>query len=189
MINSTLMVTGQVRFNFVNAFRPKKWTFGGDEKYSVTLLIPKTDVATIAKIRNAIEAAKTWYLSKHPDKQLPSDLNNPLHDGDGERPNGGEYGDECKGHYVMSVKSKSKPKIVYSDRSTPIVDPQELYNGCYGRAMINFFVYDVKGNKGISAGFVALMKLSDGEPLTGRTITSDSWGDELNDVDVVANGQ
>ncbi len=103
----------------------------------MTLLIPKTDKNTIAKIKAAIEAAKTAYLQKHSGKKLPSALKTTLHDGDGERPNGGEFGPECKGHYVMTCSSNNKPVIVYADK-TPITEASELYSGCYGRAIVNF---------------------------------------------------
>ena len=96
----------------------------------MTLLIPKTDKNTIAKIKAAIEASKTAYLQKHSGKKLPSALKTTLHDGDGERPNGGEFGPECKGHYVMTCSSNNKPVIVYADK-TPITEASELYSGCY----------------------------------------------------------
>ena len=105
MATATQITTGRVRFSYVNAFTPRAAQEGAQPKYSVTLLIPKTDKNTIAKIKAAIEAAKTAYLQKHSGKKLPSTLKTTLHDGDGERPNGGEFGPECKGHYVMTCTS------------------------------------------------------------------------------------
>ena len=92
MATATQITTGRVRFSYVNAFTPRAAQEGAQLKYSVTLLIPKTDKNTIAKIKAAIEAAKTAYLQKHSGKKLPSALKTTLHDGDGERPNGGEFG-------------------------------------------------------------------------------------------------
>lgn len=109
MATATQITTGRVRFSYVNAFTPRAAQEGAQPKYSVTLLIPKTDKNTIAKIKAAIEAAKTAYLQKHSGKKLPSTLKTTLHDGDGERPNGGEFGPECKGHYVMTCSSNNKP--------------------------------------------------------------------------------
>ena len=37
---STKVITGKVRFSFVNIFEPKEDNNGGNPKYSVTLLIP-----------------------------------------------------------------------------------------------------------------------------------------------------
>lgn len=180
MANATQIVTGKVRFSFCNLFTPRAVQEGGQPKYSVTLLIPKSDKATISKIRAAIEAAKTAYIQRNAGKKLPTQLKTTLHDGDGERPNGGEFGEECKGHYVMTVSSKNQPVIVYPDK-TPLTNPQELYSGCYGRAIINFYVYDTQGNKGISAGLNGIMKLDDGEPLGGGVVTDSDWDDGWKD--------
>ena len=181
MANTTQITTGKVRFSYLNVFSPRAIE---DEpaKYSVTLLIPKNDKATLTKIKEAMEAAKIAFSAKRSGKKLPSNLKHTLHDGDGERPSSGEFGKECKGHYVMTVSSKNPPVIVYSDK-TPITDPRELFSGCYGRAIINFYVYDTNGNKGISAGLSGLMKLYDGEPLGGGVVTDEMWNDDWEDED------
>lgn len=171
----TQITTGKVRLSYCNLFEPREQD--GKATYSVTLLIPKTDTHTLQKIKSAMEAAKQAYLSKNTGKKLPADLKHTLHDGDGERPNGGEFGPECKGCYVITVSSKNKPVLVYSDK-TPTTDPQELYSGCYGRAILNFYVYDTNGNKGLSAGLNGIMKLSDGEPLSGGVVTDADWDDD-----------
>ena len=95
---------------------------------------------------------------------------------------GGEFGEECKGCYVITVSSNNKPVLVHADK-TPLTDPQELYSGCYGRAIINFYVYDTQGNKGISAGLNGIMKLYDGEPLGGGVVTDSDWDDGWEDED------
>ena len=48
MNNATKVVTGEVRFSFLNVFEPKSIN-GSEEKYSVSLLIPKTDTKTMAE--------------------------------------------------------------------------------------------------------------------------------------------
>lgn len=180
-MNKTQITTGKVRFSYVHAFEPHM-DQSGNEKYSVTLLIPKRDKQTLAKIEAAIENAKKNFKEKNPGKKLPSNLNTTLHDGDGEKVNGGEYGPECKGCMVMTVSSKNKPVIVYADK-TPMTEPTELYSGCYGRAVINFYVYNTSGSIGVSAGLNGLMKLEDGEPLAGAIITDADWDDDFDDFD------
>lgn len=187
MSTTTQITTGKVRFSYCSLFEPRAAVAGGQEKYSVTLLIPKSDKATIQKIKSAIEAAKQNYLQKNSGKKLPSELKNTIHDGDGERPNGGDFGPECKGCYVMTVSSNNKPVLVHADK-TPITDPQELYSGCYGRAIINFYVYDTNGNKGVSAGLNGIMKLYDGEPLSGGVVTDADWDDGWEDTDAGYDG-
>ncbi|MFR5069176.1 MAG: ssDNA-binding protein [Eubacteriales bacterium] len=48
----------------------------------------------------------------------------------------------------------------------PIINPNSLYSGCYGRADINFFAYNAAGKKGVGCGLNNLQKLEDGEPLS-----------------------
>ena len=183
-MGKTQITTGKVRFSYVNAFTPKIMPDGVTEKYSVTLLIPKTDKHTLAKIKSAIAAAKELYKQKKPGKKLPTNITTTLHDGDGERPSGGDFGPECAGCWVITVSSKNKPVIVYANK-TPITEPTELYSGCYGRAILNFYVYDTQGSIGITAGLNGLMKLEDGEPLAGGIVTDAVWDDdwEYEDVD------
>lgn len=179
-MNATQITTGKVRFSYCNLFEPRPTDDGSEPKYSVTLLIDKTDKYTINKIKTAINAAKANWSEKNGDKKLPSDLKSTIHDGDGERPSGGEFGPECKGCYVITVSSKNKPVLVDANK-IPITDSAELYSGCYGRAIINFFVYNRNGNRGVSAGLNGIMKLHDGEPLAGGVVTDSDWDDDWED--------
>lgn len=171
-MNKTQLTTGRVRFSYVTVFEPKAIN-GGDEKYSCTLIVPKTDTNTIARVKAAIEAAKQRYVDKN--GKLPKNLDSIVRDGDGTRPSDDEpYGDECKGAWILNVKSKKKPVLVNADK-TPMTNPNEMYSGCYGKAIINFYVYSNSGKTGVSADLLGLMKLSDGEPLGGGVVTDDAW--------------
>ena len=183
-MKKTQITTGKVRFSYVHAFEPREDN-NGQEKYSVTLLIPKADKQTLKKIEAAIENAKANFQEKNPGKKFPANMHTTLHDGDGVKETGDEYGPECKGHMVISVSSKMKPVVVYADK-TPMTEPTELYSGCYGRAVINFFVYNTAGKIGVSAGLNGLMKLEDGEPLSGSIVTDADWDDDFDDYDTGA---
>lgn len=180
-MGKTQITTGRVRLSFVNIFEPKE-TQSGQLKYSVTLLIPKKDTKTLEKIKSAIEEAKKLYKEKNPGKKLPANLTTTIHDGDGTRPSGEDFGPECAGNYVITVNSNNRPVIVDAGK-TPITEPEEVYSGCYGRAIINFYVYDTAGNKGVTAGLNGIMKLGEGEPLAGNRITDADWDDDWEDVD------
>lgn len=179
---STKVVTGKVRFSYANLFEPKAPQGGGDPKYSVTLLIPKSDTATLNKIKQAMETARENFVSKNGANSLPVKPNHTLHDGDGVRESGDPYGEECKGCYVITVSSKQKPVIVDAFRNE-IADPSELYSGCYGRAAINFYGYNSNGKKGISAGLLSIQKLSDGEPFGTVGSAADFDDDYADDGD------
>lgn len=176
---ATKIVTGKVRFSFVNIWEPKEPQGGGDPKYSVTLLIPKTDTATLQKIQAAMTEARDNFCNRNGANALPQKPNHTLHDGDGMRDSGEPYGPECKGCWVITVSSKQKPVIVDAFRNE-ITDPAEVYSGCYGRASINFYGYNSNGKKGISAGLLSIQKLSDGEPF-GTVGSADDFDDDYKD--------
>lgn len=176
---STKVVTGKVRFSYAHLFEAQQQK-DGDAKYSVTLLIPKNDTQTMTKIRTAIAEARENFCSRNGANALPAKPNHTLHDGDGMRDSGEEFGPECKGCYVITVGSKQKPIIVDSFRNV-ITDPGEIYSGCYGRAAINFYGYNRNGRKGISAGLLSVQKLHDGEPLGGSMGSADDFDDGYSD--------
>jgi len=162
MENSTKVITGKVRFSYANVFEPKSIN-GGEEKYSVSLIIPKSDTKTLADIRAAIELAMKDGISKFGGK-VPEDLKLPLHDGDADRPEDEAY-KEC---YFLNANSKDRPGVVDKNVKA-ILDQAEFYSGCYGRASITFYAYNQNDNQGIACGLQNLQKLSEGEPLSGRS--------------------
>lgn len=179
---STKVVTGKVRFSYANIFEAKVPQSGGDPKYSVTLLIPKSDTATVEKMKAAIAEARESFCKRNGANSLPLKPNHTLKDGDGTRDSGDPFGPECKGCYVITVSSKQKPVIVDAFRN-PVTDPGEVKSGDYGRAAINFFGYNASGKKGISAGLLSIQKLHDGEAF-GVTGSADDFDDDYSDGEV-----
>lgn len=176
---STTVMTGKVRFSYVNVFEPKAPNGGGEPKYSLTLLIPKSDVATVEKIKAAIAEAREVFCQRNGANALPLKPNHTLHDGDGTRDSGDPYGPECKGCYVITVSSKLKP-AVFDSFGNETNDPNEIYSGAYGRAKINFYGYSNSGKKGISAGLLGIKKLHDGTPF-GMSCSADDFNDGFTD--------
>lgn len=184
---STEVLTLKCRFSYVNVFSPQESQDGGDPKYSVTLLIPKSDTVTLGKIKAAMAEARENFCKRNGQNALPANPVNTLHDGDGVKPNSGEpYGPECRGHWVLSCNSKQKPLVVdeygkeISGPRTECTNPGAVYSGCYGRAKINFYGYSNR-RKGIGCGLLGIKKLCDGEPLGGAFATvsdfEDGWTD------------
>ena len=176
---SIKVVTGKVRFSFCHIFEPEASKNGGDPKYGVTLLIPKSDTATLGKIKQAIDEARERFCARNGANSLPLKPNHTLYDGDGTRKNGDPFGPECAGCYVINVKSKNPPVVVDNMRN-PITDPGEVYSGCYGRAAIDFFGYNNEGSKGVSASLLSIQKLHDGEPF-GTVGSADDFADDYQD--------
>lgn len=172
--NSTKVVTGKVRFCYVNVFEPTALNDGDTPKYNICILIPKSDTKTLDVIRKAIEAAKTAGKSKIADKngKIPSTIKLPLRDGDEERSDDPAY----EGMMFINANSTRKPTIVDKDLN-PIMSQEEFYSGCYGRASINFYAFNVQ-SKGIAAGLQNLQKLEDGEMLAGGSTAEEDFGGE-----------
>ena len=175
--NPTKVITGvNTRWSYVNAWEPKSIN-GGAPKYSVSLIIPKSDTKTLEKIRAAIQAAYEEGQSKLKGngRSVPalSALKTPLRDGDAERPDDEAYANS----YFVNANSGTVPGIVDADRN-PILERSEVYSGVYGRASINFYAFNSNGNKGIACGLNNLQKIRDGEPLGGKSRAEDDFAEE-----------
>ena len=168
--NPTRVLTGEVRLSYANLVSPKAPLSdpNGTPKYSVTLLIPKKDTAVKENIDASIEAAAQAAISKTWGGVRPPVMPIPIHDGDGVRDNGTPYGEECKGHWVLTASSKNKPQVVHQSDITTELLPQDIYSGMYARVTINFFAYNRAGRRGIGCGLGNVMKVREGEPLSGN---------------------
>lgn len=166
------VLTGEVRLSYCNLTTPRAAQQGGEPKYSVTLLIPKTDVATRANIDAAIQSAANEALATVWGGARPPLLRLPVYDGDGLRPSGVPFGDECKGHWVMTASTKNKPQVVGIDNINCELAPADIYSGMYARVTVRFFGYANSGNKGVGCGLGNIMKTRDGEALAGGASAS-----------------
>lgn len=178
--NPTKVITGpDTRWSFANVWEPKSIN-GGTPKYSVSLIIPKSDTKTVEKIKAAIEAAYKEGESKLKGngRSVPalSAIKNPLRDGDTERPDDEAYANS----YFINANSATAPGIVDANCS-PILERSEVYSGVYGRASISFYAFNSNGNKGIACGLNNLQKIRDGEPLGGRTRAEDDFATDDDD--------
>lgn len=162
----TKVLTNEVRCSYVNLVQPRAVQPGAEPRYSMTLLIPKTDTATVADIKAAIEAAAQKGITGVWNGVRPN-IAELLHDGDGVKPNSGvPYGPECKGHWVLNAASGQRPEVVGMDNINVGLAPQDIYSGMYARVTLNFYPYK-KGNVGVGCGLGNVMKTRDGEPLGG----------------------
>ena len=162
------VLTGECRLSYANLTTPRAAQQGGEPKYSVTILIPKSDQATKADIDSAIQAAANDAMAKVWNGARPPVLKVPIYDGDGVRPSGVPFGDECKGHWVMTASTKNKPQVVGIDNINCELAPSDIYSGMYGRVTVRFFGYSNSGNKGVGCGLGNVLKTRDGEPLAGQ---------------------
>lgn len=179
-INPCKVITGKdTRWSYANVWEPKAIN-GGTPKYSVSLIIPKSDTVTVAKIKAAIEAAYQEGESKLKGngRSVPplSAIKNPLRDGDAERPDDPAYANA----YFVNANSSTAPGIIDAGRNE-ILTHAEVYSGVYGRASVNFYAFNSNGNRGIACGLNNLQKIRDGEPLGGKASAESDFATDEDD--------
>lgn len=177
----TKVRTGEVRFSYANVFEPKAMEGSTDKKYSVCLVIPKSDKKTIKAVKSAIQKAADAGLNTKFGGKPVKKVMDILKDGDEERPDD----DTVANCYFINANAKTKPGVVYRNLQ-PITDTTDFYSGCYGLASVNFYAFNANGNKGVACGLNNLVKLRDGEFLGGRASAEDDFADlDLDDLDDV----
>lgn len=177
--NPMKVITGpETRWSYANLWEPKSIN-GGTPKFSVSLIIPKSDAKTIDKVKAAIEAAYREGEAKlrGNGKSVPplASIKNPLRDGDAERPDDEAYANA----YFINANATTAPGIVDAN-CNPVLTRSEVYSGVYGRASISFYAFNSNGNKGIACGLNNLQKIRDGAPLGGKASAESDFatGDE-----------
>jgi len=172
----TLVVTGKARLSYAHLFEAVSFK-GGAAKYSVSVLIPKSDTATLAKIRAAVKEATEIGKTKKWGGKVPPKLVLPLRDGDEEREDDEAY----IGHFFVNAKSSTPPEVVDYPGCDPILDKNAIKSGDFARVSMNFYPYDVEGGRGIACGLNSVQKLADGPSLMNRTSAADDFADEFED--------
>lgn len=172
---TTKVITGVVRLSYANVWQPASIN-GSAEKYSVSVIIPKSDTKTINAINAAVDLAIKESAGKFGGK-IPNkaSLKLPLRDGDAERDD-----EAYKDSYFVNANSKTAPQIVDKDLN-PILDKTEVYSGCYARVSLTFYAFNSNGNKGIACGLGNIQKIRDGESLGGRSSAEDDFASAVDE--------
>ena len=184
--NPMKVITGKnTRWSYANVWEPKSIN-GGSPKYSVSLIIPKSDKATVQKIKSAIEAAykEGEAKLKGNGRTAPSlaSLKTPLRDGDIDRPDDPAY----ENAFFINANSATAPGIVDAD-CNPVLNRSDVYSGVYGRASITFYAFNSNGNRGIACGLQNLQLIREGEPLGGKaSAESDFATDDEDDFCLIS---
>lgn len=196
---STKVVTGKVRLSYPNLFKARAAEEGQDPKFSVEILVPKSDTRTVEKIRAAQNAAAasdkgrkalgdsapTWGSEKFPHKKFTD----TLRDGDDDDENEGRP--ERAGHWFMNVRSSAqyKPGVVNKDLEE-VSDQSEVYGGVYARVSMTAYAFSTQGNKGVSFGLNSVQVLGYGDSFgTAREDAAEVFGDGFEDPDAPEDGE
>lgn len=170
------MITGVVRASYV-VLKEAKENLSGQMKFSISLLVPKTDKKTIAALEadvaKAIQKGKeTKWGGKKPKFRY-----DPIRDGDAEIASGDkEKGKGYEGCVFVNCSSDDPPGIAGPD-GKGTMDRDIIYSGCYVRADINAFPYANKGNSGVGWGLNNVMFVEDGDRLDGRQDAETAFAD------------
>ena len=152
MATTEKIVTGKVRFSYAHVFQPQAAMEGGVPKYSVSIIIPKSDKETVARFNKAFKDVTEANVAVF-GGSVPKLLK----------------GDEAYANsYFINANSGQKPGVVDADMNA-IIDAGEFYSGCYGRASVTLYAYNSNGSKGIACGLNNVQKLEDGEKLGGSS--------------------
>lgn len=177
--NSTKVRIGECRLSYCHLFQPEAVADGGEKKYSVSIIIPKSNTKLVAEIKAAIEAATVEGVGTKFGGRRPATLKTPLRDGDLERADDESYANA----FFINATSKTKPGVVKvmnvqgEKKLVEVNDEDEVYSGCYGYVSVNFFAFNNAGNRGIAAGLNNVLKTKDGAFLGGRSSAQSDFGD------------
>jgi len=164
------IVTGKVRLLWPALFTPRGFQ-GGPPKYSVEVLIPKSDKAMVKKFTDGIRQAIS---DRWGDQKSPSNVKVWFRDGDQEG-----RGPAYEGHYFFSASDKQNPPGVIDENRETVLDPHLVKSGDWGRVSITVFTYD-KPSPGVSFGLNNVQWLERGEPVGSRAAPEedfkDAWG-------------
>lgn len=154
------------------------FTFLPDDEgvYRTSALIPKKDKVLVAQIEEAIEEAKEYGKTAKWGGRIPRNLKIAFQDGDDTDVD--KY-PENEGHFLLNARSSRKVGLVDSDRQ-PILDPDEIYSGCWAYISVTSFAYDNE-SKGVSFFLNNIMKARDGERFGGGASSPD---EDFADIEV-----
>lgn len=174
------VITGLVRLSYAHLATPQENPMSGKVQYSASLIIPKDNAKSVAQVETAVKK-----MMEDPDSLAKwggttKGVKSPIHDGDIDRAEDPNYANS----YYINVKADAQhaPKLYSKDRME-IVNPEEIYSGCYGQAVLSLYAYNFQGSKGLSFGISAFRKIKDGPSLGGVSVTDKDFDDSLLDLD------
>ena len=173
-ISDTALRLGEVTFAFAHVLYPRREEDGTAGKYSVCVLIPKSDVSAINMIQQAVAAAQEKGRMTKWGGKIPARMNLPLHDGDAD-----DKGPEFAGMMYFNCSTKNKPgvRVLENGHISEALDDDDFYSGCWGAVTVNMYPYANSGNNGIAVGLNNVIKTRDAERLSGGSSADADFAD------------
>lgn len=173
------VVTPMFRVSYPALFQSRLNELSGKQEFGVVMLFDKKEDISALKA-----LARKTVEEKWPDKETrPKNLRSPFRDGDEKYEETGR--EEYKGITFINAKSKMRPGIVDQEMN-PILEADTLYAGCYARASVTCYAYDMKGNRGVAFSLQNIQKMKDGTPFSGKSKPEDDFESLDTDDDPLA---
>lgn len=169
------VMTPVFRASFCHLFEKTTPKGGGKPHYSITMIFE--DDADLSDMKRIVQQALT---EKFGDTQRPGKIKNPFRKGTSEEYDLIKY-PEYNGKIVTAARAYNQPPGVLDQKSgQTIISPDDIYSGCYCRASVTAYYYDVSGNKGVAFGLQNVLKIKDGDKLVKRSTPEEDFADLMN---------
>ncbi len=150
---------------------------GVDDKFSLSITVPKSDKRTIEDINQLMEhiRIKNSDMLRGQDNIVPklSELLTPLKDDDKRA----SFNPTYKNTFYLVARSKEAPGIVEPDLEA--IAPSEIVNGIYGGVSVTFKAYNIDGRRGISAHLDNIQKLRDAITAPVKPTVAEDFGEDF----------
>lgn len=168
------IITPYFRASYPNLSKPRRNDLSGKDEYSLVALFKKGEDLS-ALVRAVQECAEEKWGKDKSKWPKGGKIRSPFRDQaervkDGELPPGHEAG-----AIFINLRSNRRPGLVDQNRED-ILNEEDFYGGCYARAAIRPYAYEVKGNAGVAFGLQHVQKVRDGEPFGNITKPQDEFG-------------
>jgi len=185
---ATRFLTPKFRGSYVTVFKPRRVGDDGEEKYGITIVLPKDSKdskAFIAKLESEFRKAMTDKFGK----PLPFDKckHYPIRDGDEYTDNDGNARPEFEGAWIIPAKSTAQPGIMVKDSDGTKRAPEserEIYSGAWYYASVSVYAWsNPKGGKGVSVSLSGILKVADDDAFGGSRFTENEFDEVPEDGD------
>lgn len=174
--NSRIVLKGKEGFiaTFVHLLEPDSF----NDKYSVRIVIPKSNKKAVKVVKDAIaDAMQRGSEDKFKGKSVKK-ARNPLKDGDDEETDKYPF---LADSYLIDMKSNTKPTVIDKSRK-PLTTDDEVYSGMMVFVAGFAMPYFNEGSWGVNIVLDAVVKVGDGERIGGSQFDlNDAFGDVLDE--------
>ena len=163
--------------SFPTLWTPRAYQNSGGKEWSCTLLIPKSDKATLESVRKSLMVAFAEVLGQDKARWLETIAHKDFPIQDGDQPKYAKY-EGFAGHYAIRFKRgefrkdgtpNDAPNVV-DETATTVIDKTKIYAGVLARVKYFAYAYDNKGKQGSGVGLTldGVQRTGDSKPFSTK---------------------